>query len=114
MCSVLRISKTTKDASSTNLTDLVFDSEKTYFSIKTRGNIQATISATDWDSPPPAPTVVTYNHNFGYKPRFMVFTKSYLSENYSKWAFADFVNLDFNVIHEAPGFNIEEYLNLTL
>ena len=96
-----------KDITSNNVLDHIFWSKHPSLNIKYRGSLTLTSSADD--NPVPDVTA-TYTHNFGYKPQFMAFTKSYLSENYSKFAYADYVNLDFVMIHEAAGANIYETL----
>lgn len=101
----MKITKQSKGIESGNPTDYIFWSKYPSQLVKYRGTITVTSSG---DSDPTPDVTATYNHGFGYKPQFMAFTRSYLSENYSKFAFADYVNLDFNVVHEDAGANIYE------
>jgi len=69
----IKISKATKDVSSSTPADFHFWSKYRSRSVKYQGSLQVT-TTTDVDS---APVTNTYTHNFGYMPQFMVFVTSY-------------------------------------
>lgn len=83
-----------KDITSNNVLDHIFWSKYPSLNIKQRG----TISVTTTDDAFPAPVTASITHNFGYKPQFMAFTISALSEYLGKLgvsSVAEYVNLDF-------------------
>lgn len=98
--------RTGKDISSSNVLDYRFWSKYPSLNVKQRG----TISVTTTDDSFPSAVTQTVHHNFGYKPQFMAFTKSYTSQNIDKYIFnlADYVNLDFYMEFEDVGANITE------
>ncbi len=97
----IKITKPGKDVSSTNLGDFVFHSDYPTRTIKKRDSLNVTSS----DAQFPNFVRATYNHNFGYVPQFIAFTKSYSSENFGKFGLADFVNLNLYLINEIAGAN---------
>jgi hypothetical protein len=99
-----KMSKTGKSAKSTDPDDFMFHSEFSTRSIKLRDSIELTTSDEDF----PLFVSVEYVHDFGYIPQFMAFTKSYSSENFGKFALADYVNLNISLIHEIAGANLYE------
>jgi hypothetical protein len=107
----IKITKDGKDVSSTGLADYVYWSKYPSMNIKYRGSATMSTTYSDYDEELPASATVFYTHNFGYVPQFMAFVKSYLSENVSKFAFADYVNLDFDAVHEDAGSNLYENIH---
>jgi hypothetical protein len=106
----MKIMKKGKDITSDNVLDYIFWSKYPSLNVKKRG----TISVTTTDDSFPSPVTNSIEHGFGYIPQYMAFTRSYLSENYSKFAFADYVNLDFYMEHEDAGANILETVDIYL
>ena len=100
----IKISKPGKDVSSTDVHDFVFHSDYPTRNIKLRDSLNVTSSGAQ----SPSFVTATYNHNFGYIPQFMAFTKSYTSENFGKFNLADYVNLNLYLIHAIAGANIYE------
>ena len=81
----IKITKVTKDVSSSTPADYHFWSKYKAKSIKYQGSLNVT-TTTDIDA---APVTNTYTHNFGYIPQFMVFVTSAISGNY--------INCDWNL-----------------
>lgn len=103
----IKITKDTKDISSVIPTDYIFNSKYASLNVKERGTI--TISTTTGSNPAPTATV-TYTHNFGYKPQFMVFTEPYISSQFAQWGTANYTNLNLELIANGIGADIEETL----
>ena len=81
----IKITKVTKDVSSSTPADYHFWSKYKTKSIKYQGSLNVT-TTTDIDA---APVTNTYTHNFGYIPQFMVFVTSVIS--------GDYINCDWNL-----------------
>lgn len=103
----IKITRETKDIKSQTPADYIFSSKYSSLNIKERGTI--TISTTAGSNPAPT-TTVTYHHNFGYKPQFMVFTEPYLSSSADVWGIPTYTNLNLELIVNSIGADIYETL----
>jgi len=99
-----------KDITSTNVLDHVFWSKYPSLNIKSMGRVSLTTTVNEYGEPVVA--TATVSHDFGYKPQFMAFTRSYAEQYLSKVIFnnMELVNLDFDISYEDIGQNITEYV----
>lgn len=99
-----KMSKEGRPVGATGAEDFIFSTQYPVLNIKKRESL--TVTTSDEDFPPFV--TATYNHDFGYVPQFMAFTKSYSSENFGKFSLADYVNLNIDIKHEIAGANLYE------
>lgn len=104
----LKIMKDGKDISSTNVLDYIFWSKHPSMNIKQRGSVTLTTTVNEYGEPIVAEETIA--HNFGYKPQFMAFTRSYAEQYLSKAVFnlMELVPLDFNISYPDFGTDINE------
>lgn len=95
----LKIVKNGRDIDSSDPQDFVFNSDFPTMCVKSKASFEITTNT----GTSPDYASASYSHNFGYIPFFMAFTRSYLSENYIKWFFADYVALDVDFLHHDEG-----------
>lgn len=103
----IKITKQGKNIDSETPTDFVFNTKYPPLNVKLRGSIN--ISTTAGSNPAPT-TTVTYNHNFGYKPQFMVFTEPYMSSQFDAWGIENYTNLNLELIVNDVGADVYETL----
>ena len=104
----VKIMKKGKDISSNDVLDHIFWSKHPSMNVKQRGSVTLTTTVNEDDEPVVA--TETIHHNFGYKPQFMAFTRSYAEQYLSKDVFdnMELVNLDFNVSYPDVGQDTNE------
>jgi len=107
----LKIMKKGKDISSDNVLDHIFWSKHPSMNVRLRGTTSLTTTVNGAGEPVVAEE--TISHNFGYKPQFMAFTRSYAEQHLSKFVFnnMELVNLNFNVSYADVGQNTNESVN---